>query len=166
MRIHLGCGTHIIPGFDNLDAHPALGGIVCDLRQGLQYPDNSVDFIFSEHFLEHIERDQGLLLIQECYRVLKIGGTIRTTVPDLRFVVDDYLAGKIDRYPGAWEPRTPCAMLNECMGEWAHRFMYDISELKLLHEEAGFKDIKEAAHGKYECRGHSTEIVVEGTKCT
>ncbi|GFE58585.1 methyltransferase domain-containing protein [Geobacter sp. AOG1] len=48
----------------------------------LPFDDNSLDFIYSEHFFEHLFFDEALSLMQECYRVLKPFGVIRTCVPD------------------------------------------------------------------------------------
>jgi predicted SAM-dependent methyltransferase len=48
----------------------------------LPYRDDSLDFIFSEHFLVHLFLDEAMSLIRECYRVLKPYGVIRTCVSD------------------------------------------------------------------------------------
>lgn len=48
----------------------------------LPFESGSLDFVFSEHFLEHLFMDEALSLIRECHRVLKPSGVIRTCVPD------------------------------------------------------------------------------------
>lgn len=48
----------------------------------LPLEDNSIDFIFSEHFFEHLFFDEAAALFKECYRVLKPNGVIRVVVPD------------------------------------------------------------------------------------
>jgi predicted SAM-dependent methyltransferase len=48
----------------------------------LPFDDNSINFIFSEHFFEHLFFDEALSLLTECYRILKPYGVIRTCVPD------------------------------------------------------------------------------------
>jgi predicted SAM-dependent methyltransferase len=48
----------------------------------LPFADNSINFIFSEHFFEHLFLDDALALLKECHRVLKPYGVIRTCVPD------------------------------------------------------------------------------------
>ncbi len=54
--------------------------VVCDLNYGMPFlQNNSVDEIYSEHFLEHIN-DLGFLM-REIYRVLKPGGRKYITVP-------------------------------------------------------------------------------------
>jgi predicted SAM-dependent methyltransferase len=54
--------------------------IICDLNKGFSFiPDNSVDEIYSSHFMEHID-DLGVMM-REIYRILKPGGRKIMTVP-------------------------------------------------------------------------------------
>jgi predicted SAM-dependent methyltransferase len=48
----------------------------------LNFEDNTFDFIFSEHFFEHLFLDEAIDLLQECYRILKPNGVVRIVVPD------------------------------------------------------------------------------------
>jgi predicted SAM-dependent methyltransferase len=48
----------------------------------LQFDDNSFDFIYSEHFFEHLFADEAIALLAECHRILKPKGVIRIVVPD------------------------------------------------------------------------------------
>jgi predicted SAM-dependent methyltransferase len=48
----------------------------------LPFKNNSFDYIFSEHFFEHLFLDEALSLFRECYRVLRWNGVVRTCVPD------------------------------------------------------------------------------------
>lgn len=43
--------------------------------------DNSYDGVYSEHFIEHLYKYQGINLFKEILRVLKPGGVVRTTWP-------------------------------------------------------------------------------------
>ncbi len=54
--------------------------IIADLELGLSFlPDNSVDYIFSSHLMEHIVNLEGLL--KEIFRVLKKNGKFEMIVP-------------------------------------------------------------------------------------
>lgn len=54
--------------------------IIADLNKGLKFlPDNSVDEIYSFHFLEHVDNFE--FMMEEIYRVLKVGGKKTGTVP-------------------------------------------------------------------------------------
>lgn len=48
----------------------------------LMFDNSSINYIFSEHFFEHLFFDEALSLLKECYRILKPFGVIRTCVPD------------------------------------------------------------------------------------
>jgi predicted SAM-dependent methyltransferase len=48
----------------------------------LPFKDGSFNYIFSEHFLEHLFLDEALSLFRECYRVTRWNGVVRTCVPD------------------------------------------------------------------------------------
>ena len=49
-------------------------------------PDQSLEGIYSEHFIEHLFKYQGINYFKEAYRILKPGGVIRTVWPPYEFV--------------------------------------------------------------------------------
>ncbi len=79
--IELGCGPSKKPGSIGIDSLPVNNvDIVIDLEGGLPFiPDNSVDEVYSSHFLEHIKNIDALL--NEIYRILKPGGIHKAVVP-------------------------------------------------------------------------------------
>lgn len=82
LRLELGCGTaKRMPdavGVDILDL-PGVD-VVGDAIEVLRsLPSGSVDGIYSEHFMEHLE--DPLALLQESARVLRKGGEFRAVVP-------------------------------------------------------------------------------------
>lgn len=172
-RLHLGCGRNVVPGWANVDAEGGAGVIAWDLRRPLPAADASFDYVFSEHFIEHVTRDEALRLLRECRRVLKPGGVLRTTTPDLRKLVAEYLSGRLDEWRDvAWLPESPCRLLNEGMRLWGHQFVYDEPELRALLAEAGFADVervawRESSHEALrglECRPLHDEIIVEARR--
>lgn len=48
----------------------------------LPFADREFQFVYSEHFFEHLFLDEAASLLRECRRVLAVGGVIRTLVPD------------------------------------------------------------------------------------
>jgi len=48
----------------------------------LPFQPGSIEFLFSEHFFEHLFLDEAIELFRECRRVLAPHGVIRTCVPD------------------------------------------------------------------------------------
>ena len=80
-------------------------GFICEdwrtgryiLRQdaGHRWPfeDNSFEIVYSEHMFEHILPMDGSTFLREMYRILKPGGVLRVTTPDL----EKYLLGYVNR---------------------------------------------------------------------
>jgi SAM-dependent methyltransferase len=66
--------------------------IRCDLRQGIPYGDGRFDAVYHSNVLEHFGRVQAETLLRECFRVLRVGGTLRIVVPDLEDIALAYLA--------------------------------------------------------------------------
>jgi predicted SAM-dependent methyltransferase len=88
LRIDLGCGQNCTVGedgvkFTGVDWKKCKGvDVVHDLTK-FPYPfkDNSVDEIASNHFIEHLDGDTRCKFVNECYRILKMGGKMVLTHP-------------------------------------------------------------------------------------
>lgn len=141
LKLHLGCGSNSLEGWVNVDIESPIADLIHDLRQPLPFPDGSVDRIFAEHMIEHIEYEEAIALIRECRRVLVPGGVVRVTTPDLVWLVTNYAAAVTDRWGELWQPRSPCALLNEGMRSWGHKYLYDRADLRALFHDAGFVDV-------------------------
>lgn len=96
VKLNLGCGKLIKPGYVNIDMRPLQG--VDKTHDLFMFPwywqeDNSVDEILLSHFVEHIphmvryhqfpnwNKDGFFVFFEECWRILKIGGIIEIWVP-------------------------------------------------------------------------------------
>jgi predicted SAM-dependent methyltransferase len=172
-KIHLGCGTNILPGWINIDLTGPAEVVKWDLTRPLNMPDESVDFIFNEHFIEHITRNEALSLLADCKRMLKRGGILRISTPNLRKLISEYVSGRTNEWSDVnWTPSTPCQLMNEGMRSWGHQFVYDIEEFEALLTIAGFAKIvhvpwRQSQHPplrNLECRPFHHEIIVEATK--
>ena len=73
-KLNLGCGGNILAGWENHDAD-------VDIRNPLPYEDESIDFIFIEHCVEHVTTPDAVRFFAECLRILKYEGTLRVAVP-------------------------------------------------------------------------------------
>lgn len=74
---------------------------VHDFRKGFltQHESGSVDFIYLGQVIEHVNNIyEAPSLIAECHRMLKPGGVLRITTPDLDLLVDAYVAGRMGEY--------------------------------------------------------------------
>lgn len=81
-KLNLGCGNKKYPNFINIDINPKTHpDVVRDIEQGLPFDNDSIDFINTEHCLEHINVDQFYFVIYEIWRVLKPNCQVRIVVP-------------------------------------------------------------------------------------
>ena len=172
-KLHLACGTNILAGWANIDQNGGGDVIRWDLTQPLPVEKRSVDFIFNEHFIEHITRDQAGALLSQCREALAPGGVLRVSTPDLRKLCAEYLAGRTDEWRDVnWLPATPCRLLNEGMRLWGHQFVYDGAELRALLAEVGFGTIASRAWRQsphralcdLECRPFHGELIFEASE--
>jgi SAM-dependent methyltransferase len=107
MKIQFASGGNQLDGWLNLQEHDG------DITKPLAFKNDSVDFIFIEHGLEHVTPQQGYKFLLEAYRILKSGGVIRVIVPDISEIWAecslDYLSmlkeGRKTWWPAAnWKP--------------------------------------------------------------
>lgn len=168
VKLQLGAGPNPLPGWSNLDLEG--DNIIWDLTRPLPIEGKSVRLVYSEHFIEHVTRDQALAILTNLRNVMVPDGVIRLSTPDLKRLVSDYQDGKVMTMEhGGWFPQTPCRMVNEAMHLWGHQFLYDEPEMMALLAEAGFRDSMRVARGESstpELRGLETrpdfdDLIVE-----
>ena len=92
-RLHLGCGVTRLPGFCNVDVYPTSAvDILDDISRLRKFRKSSVDLIYSSHVLEHFSTDEVPKILKRWFEVLKPGGEIRLSVPDIDRIVKIYMA--------------------------------------------------------------------------
>jgi predicted SAM-dependent methyltransferase len=71
-----------------------------DIRSGFpQHEESSVDAIYLGQVIEHLNPIYEVPnLLRECWRMLKPGGVLRITTPDLDLLIDAYRLGQMDRF--------------------------------------------------------------------
>lgn len=179
-KLHVGCGVNYFPGWINIDNNSDNNISQLDLHHDLRLPlpfyDNSADFIYNEHFLEHLEVPEAIRAIKDFMRVLKPGGVLRIAMPDLDDCIAAYRnpdwakASGLKKY-GLTFIQTPCELLNISMRAWGHKWLYNWEELERRLKEAGCVTIQRRKNGQsvfpefqsIETRGEST-LIAEVTK--
>lgn len=90
--LNIGCGATTHPEWVNLDvASSDPDVVVVDVSHGLPFPADYAAVCYSSHMLEHLDKQAGRNLIDECFRVLETGGVIRLVLPDLEALAREYL---------------------------------------------------------------------------
>jgi predicted SAM-dependent methyltransferase len=156
-KLHLGCGNNIIYGWLNADFFPKSKRVVhIDAMKTYPFDDETFDYIFSEHMIEHVSYAKGQHMLKECFRVLKEGGKIRISTPDLSFLISLYQREKseLQKKYIRWATETfidsapyceDTYVINNFVRDWGHIFIYDEKALRFSLEKAGFKEITKCA---------------------
>lgn len=151
IKLHLGCGTNYFKGWINIDNNSDHNikklDINWDLRNTLPLKNNSVDFVYNEHFLEHLTVLEGQRAIAEFMRVLKKNGILRMAMPDLetpmkRYFDPNWKKAAIFKKFDLDFIKTKAEMINVSFRFWGHQWLYDSEELKRRLKEIGYKNIK------------------------
>jgi predicted SAM-dependent methyltransferase len=151
-HVHLGCGPKYLQGFINIDANLFNKiDLWLDVRNGLPFPSNSVDSIYSTHMFEHFYPDELRLLLQECLRVLKPRGGIRLIVPNLESAIQAY-----SQHQSAWFDDSFPRHFDSLGGRFSnfifcdgqHRTAFDFAHLEEVLRKAGFREVERSAEGK------------------
>lgn len=139
-----------------------------DCRKNLPFKDESIDFIYSSHFLEHLHRYQVINVLKECKRALKKGGVLRIVLPDLRLIAEKYIQNDKDFFlkveKSALDNCADLFMLHIHGGDVCsqpsfvrriqqkfirgHLWMYDFESLRAILSIAGFSNIQRCEAGK------------------
>jgi predicted SAM-dependent methyltransferase len=145
VRLHLGCGPLALAGWLNIDNQPYPGvDRVLDATEGL--PFEGVEFIFAEHFIEHLPLDDASALMSECRRVLRDDGVLRLSTPNLDWV----WATHYKREMTTEEATLACFAINRAFRGWGHQFLYNETTLRALLLDAGFGDVRRCTYGESE----------------
>jgi predicted SAM-dependent methyltransferase len=141
-RLHLGCGSKFLRGFTHIDLSnydhidyqhridrlPMIG-------------DNIIETIYCSNAFEYFDREEAVGVLREWRRVLKVGGTLRISVPNFEAICQVYMEHRDADQRG---------VLGPIFGRWDvgenniiyHKTVYDLTSLTRLLKAAGFNRIR------------------------
>ena len=153
-KLHIGCGSNLLPGWLNTDLFPRDREVVkVDAMSTHPFEDETFDYLFSEHIIEHVPFDKGERMLKEHHRVLKKNGRIRIATPNLKFLFGLLSDPSSEMHASyvKWASNTfirdvpfphPTFVINNFVRAWGHQFIYDEAILQLVLERAGFTEVK------------------------
>jgi len=152
-KLHIGAGNRKIKNWLNTDIGNKTIMPIVDVTKKFPFNDNTFDYIFSEHMIEHINYNDGLKMLNESYRVLKSNGKIRISTPDLQFLIDLYINSnqynQIQQNYVEWSCKTynlnegsVTEIINNYFQSWGHQFIYDKNTIENLLKKTGFDKIE------------------------
>ncbi|MBW3004008.1 methyltransferase domain-containing protein [Candidatus Woesearchaeota archaeon] len=139
MKLNLGCGKISKKGYINIDQNNFENvDRVLDIRN-LDYEDNSVEEVRMNYVIEHLTYREGEKLLRTIFKILKQGGTLELSAPDLEKSCKKFLEAK-ERKWTYWLYNIYGAQ------RWpgdVHKSGYTFDFLKLILENIGFRNIKD-----------------------
>jgi predicted SAM-dependent methyltransferase len=142
-RLHIGCGPVHLDGWVNIDnqKYPGVDKVL-DVTKKLPFTD--VEYIFAEHFIEHINYPDALELLRRCRQAMRPDGVLRLSTPNLDWVwVTHYKleATEAEKVAAAF-------YLNRAFRGWGHQFLYNEETLRATLAEAGFSRFERVEYGE------------------
>ncbi len=101
VRLNLGCGDNVLPGFINVDRYVRTNGHG-EIQQGdlchLPFPSDMADYVLCDNVLEHLPMHDVPLALFEIRRVMKPGARAVIMVPDFTFIAKQFLENATGRF--------------------------------------------------------------------
>lgn len=114
-----------------------------DYRDGIPFPAESIDRLFSHRRLQHLSGQQVDFVLRECFRTLKPGGAFVFSVPDAEPSLRAYVEGRsmAEAQPQNGGHPTGCRIdpvIAVAYGHGFAQFMFDRDNVLALCAKAGF----------------------------
>lgn len=151
-RLHVGCGDRPIPGWCNVDVAKLNNEVqYVNALKRMPFESEAFQYVFSEHFIEHLPFADGVRFFREAHRVLKRGGVLRTATPDLDFL---YELRNIDSDPkrryvdyisknfAPEQPKSYVTCANMAFYGWGHRFIWNAAFMEEVLKGMGFGEFR------------------------
>jgi predicted SAM-dependent methyltransferase len=164
--LQFGCGDRLFPSCLNTDLCSLTDGSIVTGREELfkidgtswfvqlnaceplPLPRRHFEWVYAEHFIEHLTLPEGISWLTQVRRLMAPGGVLRLTTPELRRYLEGYLDPD-DRFYARHRERVvdlglpemehrKAWMLNQIFQFYGHRWVYDADELRHALECAGF----------------------------
>ncbi|WP_350353340.1 methyltransferase domain-containing protein [Microbacterium sp. A8/3-1] len=122
--------------------------VQADVTDPLPFDDDTFDWIYAEHLLEHLSLRDAIAWLTEARRILRPGGVLRLSTPDLELYMRGYLSGSFfddhrrivdENLPLPAMPTRRAFMVNQIFAFYGHQWIYDFDEVVFALTEAGFR---------------------------
>lgn len=144
IKVQFGCGGNRLDGWQNYDME-------VDITKTLPFFDDSVDYIFCEHCIEHVTQREGFNFMQECFRILKAGATLRLATPDIAKMAQEETENYRKFIKGnGWGDGNPGCGFRAILFQHGHQNVYSKETMTSTLYAVGFRYIKYCDPGESE----------------
>jgi predicted SAM-dependent methyltransferase len=148
-RLNWGCGHRGEPGWINSDRKSGPGiDLSCDILDGLPLMSDAFDYVVSIHALPEVPYADLVPTLQELRRVLKPGGVLRLSLPDLDRAIAAYQRGDRDYFvvPDEDAASVGAKMVVQLIWYGYSRTLFNRDFVRELLERAGFSAIYDCGY--------------------
>jgi ubiquinone/menaquinone biosynthesis C-methylase UbiE len=140
IKLNIGSGRRIMPGYTNIDGGDYPGVKHHDITR-LPYSEEEVSEIYACHVISYFSRSEIPAVLKEWRRVLKPDGILRLAVPDFDAMVGIYIKQSIpvEKLLGLLYGKMEMGKGNNIY----HKTTYTYPSLVTLLAKLGFKEIEE-----------------------
>lgn len=158
--LQIGSGHNDIEGWLNTEYNPFhKGQVFLDATEDYPLPENSFDYVYSEHMIEHIPWRAGQAMLRQCHRILKPGGTIRISTPNLANICtlsntepDErqmaYIKDATQKHCPDNQGLLGGFVVNNFYWDFGHYFIYDEQTIRYALERCGYVNIRTVKSGE------------------
>ena len=151
VRLNLGCGDKILPGYINIDTAAERKGkkpdIVADIKNLKNIKTSIADEILAVHVIEHFYYWEVIPLLAGWRRILKKGGKLIIECPNLLFACQTIISnpktaclpdqqGQFSMWPLYGDPSWKDGLM-------CHKWGYSPDSLKEVLRQAGYSDAEQ-----------------------
>lgn len=153
-KLQLAASNNLLPEWLNSDIFPNTRlAVYLDATKRFPFDDNALDYVFSEHMIEHLDYPSAQVMLRECFRVLRPGGRLRIATPDFDVLLalhsrekteaqEAYIDWATSRFFPDVGKCNDVFVINNFFRSWGHQFLYDGETLEDALSAAGFREIK------------------------
>ncbi len=128
-----------------------------DIVRGLPISADSCRAVYCSHVLEHLSLYEFRIALKNTYKVLMKRGTFRLVLPDLEYLIEEYIHNSSPEAAIKFMQNTSLGkevrnrklkpFIHEWLGNAQHLWMWDYRSLEDELKKAGFNNIRRAQFG-------------------
>lgn len=144
-KVNVGCGPKPRDGWINIDIQPFPSvDVVMDVTKEWNF--KSVDYVYAEHFIEHLALEDGVEFLVNAGKSLKNEGWIRLSTPNIEWVLKTHY----DWANNGDEAKLLASVTatNRAFYGWGHRFLYSPWILQKILQECGYQNVRFETYGE------------------